>query len=127
MPFYALPSASLVGGRGAEARLEPLGDCSLVEVARGDGEDSVDRVVGCRDHFVGVERAEHDERLRGEPLVAVDERVVLGDADHEHGGLVDAVGIEVLVAQAGSGGVQRGVEKIESSRAGEGPDVGADG
>src|SRR5690606_16435 len=80
---------------GGEMRAEPVGQLVLRQLARGEGEDRDDQLgVRCSEEEA-VEREEGFRDDRRGALVAVDERVVAGEAEGVGGG--EGRGVRLLV------------------------------
>ena len=89
--------------------------CRLVPFASCDRHH---RPFGLFDAWLGspvpaVQTDEGAQRDPGGSLVAFWQRMVRGESDDEHGGLVDEVGIEVGVTEPGCWGVQCGLSQVE--------------
>src|SRR5664280_24911 len=82
--------------RSAEKWTEPGRRTFLVPLAAGNGEDGAISLIDPRVRAPGPS-VHLDEKSKGHPcrtLVAVEERMVLGQPDQEHGCLVDEVRID---------------------------------
>ncbi len=113
------------GGRlllasGCRARIhvfaEPGHHGLLVVVAGCNADDQVHRLVSGDVEPMAVEGEKEGERLPGQSLVSVGQRVIASDANNEDRCLFDQRRIEVLGAEAGLGCVQRRVEQVDSRR-----------
>src|SRR5664280_766803 len=101
--------------RSAEKWTEPGRRTFLVPLAAGNGEDGAISLIDPRVRAPGPP-VHLDEKSKGHPcrtLVAVEERMVLGQPNQEHGCLVDEVRIEVLSTPAARRRVERRIGQID--------------
>ena len=78
------------------------------------------RWIGIPDHIVELEK--HHQTCPTGSLISVRQRMIPRQMTGEHGGLVDEVGIEVLISEAGLGSVQCRIGEVNA--AGVGQDLG---
>lgn len=83
---------------------EPVGEAGDVEGLVGDGDHGGDGVIGSGwAPGLAVANEEQDHRDERGVLVAVGQRVVVGQVPAQHSGLVDEVVVGVIAGEPGSG------------------------